>query len=655
MADSDFWSDFYNNLATDIAPIITLFGEQPTKQFLSESIYFTDSLTLAILPIGVLTIVVSAIRVSNSGLRSFIGRAQEPEGVAEIELCSSTSDTVCEVWGGSGVTRIFGRPKLLEFVCHRNSGDCHDDDKIPFFTISSTQDLYQRHRNERGDRLERCGDRRPELGKPNLTLNIALQNRSRVWSSSATLCSVILATSWIWFAVWLTRSQGLKSDTSIVSDEAALLALLISGSVVSWIGLTICSHLVNRTTEETHFIRRSGLGSRRRKSNLGDTIFWLQPDLQTIGDQLFGPFAYSQPFKGYTTSLKTGRPAAGILLWTGVVFSILGWALQFFCLRSLHAFVSIYLLGSTFVMATLRALVRARRLDSNKNDLHSPWLARIVQGHELDWQALRIEQFARVGLEQEPPSPEVVPEKRQPDDPWRCDRDHEHSTFCQPERRTIYEESSSPFLSATSSFGLALAGSDSYGPARTGGVNAALRVLHYRSSLARLAHSDFSASRSERWDVEARTVAIQLQQAIQSTANHILSGRLSLCTSFPDEWLAATRLHWTIRCRFAAHSYELFDATSSEAVSITLSRTEAGKKWEVNVDDLEACLGLWFWSLAALRAEADQAYSYPGEYLGFVIDGIGDSRGRRLFSAASRQTPGLACLNSLQQPRQRFP
>ncbi|EPS39490.1 hypothetical protein H072_6724 [Dactylellina haptotyla CBS 200.50] len=32
------WDDFTNNLATDLAPLIALFGEQVMKQFLSESL-----------------------------------------------------------------------------------------------------------------------------------------------------------------------------------------------------------------------------------------------------------------------------------------------------------------------------------------------------------------------------------------------------------------------------------------------------------------------------------------------------------------------------------------------------------------------------------------------------------------------------------------
>jgi hypothetical protein len=40
--DTNDWDDFANNLATDLAPLITLFGEQVTKQYLSESVGLLD-------------------------------------------------------------------------------------------------------------------------------------------------------------------------------------------------------------------------------------------------------------------------------------------------------------------------------------------------------------------------------------------------------------------------------------------------------------------------------------------------------------------------------------------------------------------------------------------------------------------------------------
>ncbi|PVI02237.1 hypothetical protein DM02DRAFT_670680 [Periconia macrospinosa] len=93
---ADGWDDFSNNLATDLAPFLSLFGEQVTKQYLSESITLLDYFIFAMAPMGIITAIVSAIRVCGSpSLRALIGRAQEGGGNAEAELCSSTSRDVC--------------------------------------------------------------------------------------------------------------------------------------------------------------------------------------------------------------------------------------------------------------------------------------------------------------------------------------------------------------------------------------------------------------------------------------------------------------------------------------------------------------------------------------------------------------------------------
>ncbi|PGH10896.1 hypothetical protein AJ80_07339 [Polytolypa hystricis UAMH7299] len=49
-------------------------------------------------PLGIITIVVSAIRVGGVGaLKALIGRARESRATAEQELLTSTSDNVCEL------------------------------------------------------------------------------------------------------------------------------------------------------------------------------------------------------------------------------------------------------------------------------------------------------------------------------------------------------------------------------------------------------------------------------------------------------------------------------------------------------------------------------------------------------------------------------
>jgi hypothetical protein len=94
---------------------LSLFGEQITKQYLSESVTNLDYFIFAMAPMGILTVVVSAIPVwGTPWLHAFIGRAQEGSRNAEAELCTSTSRDVCELYNSGGIARVFGRPKILE-------------------------------------------------------------------------------------------------------------------------------------------------------------------------------------------------------------------------------------------------------------------------------------------------------------------------------------------------------------------------------------------------------------------------------------------------------------------------------------------------------------------------------------------------------------
>lgn len=82
-------SDFSNNLATDLGPLLALFGDSITVQYLSESTSFLDYFIFAMAPIGIITAIVSTIRVcGSSSLRAFIGRSQEGESSIEAALVS---------------------------------------------------------------------------------------------------------------------------------------------------------------------------------------------------------------------------------------------------------------------------------------------------------------------------------------------------------------------------------------------------------------------------------------------------------------------------------------------------------------------------------------------------------------------------------------
>ena len=75
-ADTKFSGDeFSNNLFSDLAPLLTLFGEQVTKQFLSMSLGWADNILLGMGPLGIMTIIVSAIRVGGvRQLKALVGR-----------------------------------------------------------------------------------------------------------------------------------------------------------------------------------------------------------------------------------------------------------------------------------------------------------------------------------------------------------------------------------------------------------------------------------------------------------------------------------------------------------------------------------------------------------------------------------------------------
>ncbi|KAL2117164.1 hypothetical protein VTJ04DRAFT_9332 [Mycothermus thermophilus] len=63
ISNAEDWSDFTDNFATDLAPIIALFGEQVTKQYLSESNSGLDCIIFGMAPIGIITAIVSVIRL----------------------------------------------------------------------------------------------------------------------------------------------------------------------------------------------------------------------------------------------------------------------------------------------------------------------------------------------------------------------------------------------------------------------------------------------------------------------------------------------------------------------------------------------------------------------------------------------------------------
>ncbi|KAF2865278.1 hypothetical protein BDV95DRAFT_612861 [Massariosphaeria phaeospora] len=163
-AAEDDASDFGLNVFTDLAPLLALFGDQFARQFMSESLLWLDHIVFAMAPLGVLSATVCAIRVAGPfWARAFIGRARESRASAEIDLMSSTSCEVGEVFDGNIILRVPGAPKLMHFLI---ISPCRDQD--PTYGLHTLESAYNAGLLEKGKfgiwtRWERRETSGPEL------------------------------------------------------------------------------------------------------------------------------------------------------------------------------------------------------------------------------------------------------------------------------------------------------------------------------------------------------------------------------------------------------------------------------------------------------------------------------------------------------------
>ncbi|KAJ8126746.1 hypothetical protein O1611_g6892 [Lasiodiplodia mahajangana] len=600
-AKADGWDDFSNNLATDLAPLIALFGEQVTKQFLSESTTILDNFIFAMAPLGIITAVVSVIRVCGGpSLRAFIGRAQEGGGIAEAELCSSTSRDVCELYHNGAIVRVFGRPKILEIIHDREAAIPNDDNKTPpECGIYSFQDFIRKPlAKEAGWRelgkdshdTAQAGQKKqapPANGdiedqwkppqnpdnndeqfapNPNLSFNIGIREQPSyvIWLAAVT--AFIIQASFLIFASLVTYTWRWTKDNAHPPGWA--FPLTLSGSLFLDGGMFFCALLINNSTKERVFRRASIKGKDVQP------IYVVQPGNQIIGDQTFDAFLFtdaSHPLTQYTTSRKLQNKAElGVFLATGT--TLVGFVLQFVGLRAMHSSVSVFQLGAILLVSIIRAGLRTQRLAKEHNLLrHRP---DEVEGHELDWLAL---QMAGDGLEKQ--------SKEQDGQQWK--------------KRKFWAVTGGPLKPQTPQDGMQ--------PRQGGGSGVtkrdlALRAFFYRSRLAELtSQSTHGKSKSSTvWDerlVQVRQQARQLKQAIESSASVLFAHG----TIDPD-WKKTESIPWVIRVAEYDEPRPGEQPALRESSTIDLSlykgkSSDQSALWQVNQHYLEAVTGLWAWSI----------------------------------------------------------
>ncbi|KAH7399625.1 hypothetical protein BKA66DRAFT_406894, partial [Pyrenochaeta sp. MPI-SDFR-AT-0127] len=573
------WDDFANNLATDLAPILQLFGEQVTTQYLAESTSVLDSIIFAMAPLGILTAIVSVIRVCGSPLlRAFIGRAQEGSGNAEVDLCSSTGRDIAELYQNGAITRVFGRPKILEFV--------HDPHYEHFYPRSegqtATAGIYvfrEYQQTARGEKewMELGKSRRKKGAQeaeefddkfamnPNMRLNIGFQRPSHWLLRAIALFGVLLQTSMLGFAIWATAFRKLLKEDALPPPWA--LPTTVIGTVILAAGMFMCSALIEQSTIELSASEPAN--SLQNAPPRRSYMYWIQPGGQVVGDQTFDSFAYSdakKPLRYYTTSWR--RPvsvAERNLTWVASLMTIIGFILQFIGLRGVHSAISVYQVIAVMIMSVLRASIRTKRLDATDNFAD-------IEGHELDW--LTFEIYRR--------------------------RQHDEDAFADVMATCSWRLAHQQWLLSQES------GEDTTEP------NTAAMLLHFRARLSLLTSVGPTTPALQVWSndmVEGRAGAIAAALTISTAASVILSdfdGDLNGCRTLYTKFGCALE-----RPNAQGQYMPLGSETSNNHPSHDMDQlffalyrerdedTGRYQHWRADTSQVEAAIALGYWSCLA--------------------------------------------------------
>lgn len=127
-----------------------------------------------------------------------------------------------------------------------------------------------------------------------------------------------------------------------------------------------CAYLIDRSAKEYHF-----------RPEYPSKIYWLQPGRQQFGDHVFRAFlAVSEgPRSSMTkkmqyikfTRSKSRRKCMGI--YPTLLFTTLGFVMQFIGLRGLHSSIMMAQMALTIVMAIVLTCLRRERMAPDENIL----------------------------------------------------------------------------------------------------------------------------------------------------------------------------------------------------------------------------------------------------------------------------------------------
>jgi len=313
--------------------LLALFGERVTMQFMSQSMGWADNIILAMAPLGIITAVVSAIRVGGpSWLKAIIGRARENLAIAEADLMSSTSKEVCELWNGQEVVRCMGSAPIAEFICllpasmkRGNEMDANiraQVDVVKWEDATNAENQYLKEfsqllhslslrrrltflselkiRNsifpwrspkanesnaEKGERPKDQPSniiitRNKTVDAPNITLNSHDQfERGELYLVA--IIGIILQLGVLIYSGFATYYSTLKFPKDGHRVARYAFPCTAVGTLILVLGMLFCAHVVESSTKEARYQAGEGKSAR---------LVWLQ-QTKTVNDQVFNSYA----------------------------------------------------------------------------------------------------------------------------------------------------------------------------------------------------------------------------------------------------------------------------------------------------------------------------------------------------------------------------
>jgi len=408
---ADDGADFSNNLFSDLGPLLALFGEQVAKQFMSQSMSWLEDVIFAMAPLGIITAIISAIRVGGPNwLKAVVGRARESKATVEIELMSSTSHEVCELWNGQAIVRVMGSPDIVEILYFEDMAD--GKDKCGLFTLEMAikEGILKNAKETRKDKstqaeesplmtainegalgtkknffsriFQRTYPKSSSTSRDSASTDVENAMRSRrrkppqntakpATPDSAPNISLNIIGIKRQRELWFFAILGFLLQCCILGfiglgqyTHPGYL-LMASGTLFLVIGMMICSHVVQASSVETTWVAEKNF-----------RIIWLQKSA-TVNDQRFGSYALftEKKRKTLTTSRRrTYTPsskhscstkytfAAALsfqnLTIVGSFISLAGFVTQFVGIRALDWFAAIFQLIATLTMTAVRTWIR---------------------------------------------------------------------------------------------------------------------------------------------------------------------------------------------------------------------------------------------------------------------------------------------------------